>query len=364
MMCILKVGFNQGIAKGDIQGLNATVGANYLVKDNIKLGGFIHYDNKLGDLTKTHAHIGVIGVNGKFKLKDNKGEIESFIAYKYNYGKYQNKIDTYGNIDDMINKNIEKYYDESVHQHSIEIFNKYSKGFKIVKNLKISPQVENYLSISSSIKYSNIFVDDNKFDEIIYRFIGEKKENKMNDESPLFDKLSTSSDINHIVKNTTSGGVLLEYNGFKNLNIYLNTKLGINYENISITSRIKMEKYRDRNKNTESNINEEALTLDENIIEELKNSLTSENGLKLELDDFNIELNGDDNYIRDKKEFKWKDYINNIGIAYDIKTGVNYNFKKFNFDAYVRFDGNSNNNETLLKDFHKFSINTKIGYNW
>ncbi|QXW65135.1 hypothetical protein KX935_04675 [Streptobacillus moniliformis] len=173
-----KVGFNQGIAKGDIQGLNATVGANYLVKDNIKLGGFIHYDNKLGDLTKTHAHIGVIGVNGKFKLKDNKGEIESFIAYKYNYGKYQNKIDTYGNIDDMINKNIEKYYDESVHQHSIEIFNKYSKGFKIVKNLKISPQVENYLSISSSIKYSNIFVDDNKFDEIIYRFIGEKKKIK------------------------------------------------------------------------------------------------------------------------------------------------------------------------------------------
>ncbi|WP_072593640.1 hypothetical protein [Streptobacillus ratti] len=355
-----KVGFNKGVTKGDIQGLNATIGGNYSVKDNIKIGGFIHYDNKLGDLMlTTHAHIAAVGLNGKFKLKDNKGDIESFVAYKYNYGKYKNRIETTGLIEHELRNNIEKFYDEYVHQHSIEVYNKYSKEFEIIKGLKISPQVENYLSVTPSIKFSNFLIEDNLFDVISEKLPNQENRDRVS--KPLLDRIITSNEINHVLKNTLSGGILLEYTGVKNLNIYLNTKLGSNYENVGITSKLKVEKHRKRDVNSETNVSDKSFELD----------LLDSNGVleNINVDDdlleaLGIELNGNKDYIKGKSETKWKEYIHNIGIAYDVKTGVKYNFKNFNIDAYVRFDGNTNNNEKLYKDFHKFSLNTKLGYNW
>ncbi|WP_064613640.1 hypothetical protein [Streptobacillus moniliformis] len=352
-----KIGSNIGASREDIQGLNVTVGGNYSIRDNAKIGGFIHYDNKLGDLfLKTHAHIFAIGANAKFKLKNNKGDIESFIAYKYNYGKYKNIINRESEvIDNNLYKGVQRIYDEYVHQHSFELYNKYSKKFNIIKNLKIYPQIENYTSITPSITYSNIYTEDNLLDTISERI----PENE--DDSTLYDRIITSNEINHIFKNTLSSGVLIEYGLIKNLNIYLNSKLGFSYENVGITSKLKIEKYRKREMSSESAVHDKPIIID---IDE--NEIITELNIDDEIfRDLGIELNGNNKFIKDKIEnSKWKDYINNIGISYDFKIGLNYKVDKFNIDTYLRFDGNTNNNEKLYKDSHKISLNTKIGYNW
>ncbi|WP_073507799.1 hypothetical protein [Streptobacillus notomytis] len=353
-----KIGSNIGASREDIQGLNVTVGGNYSIRDNAKIGGFIHYDNKLGDLfLKTHAHIFAIVANAKFKLKNNKGDIESFIAYKYNYGKYKNIINRENEIiESDLHQGVQRIYDEYVHQNSFELYNKYSKKFNIIKNLKIYPQIENYTSITPSITYSNIYTEDNLLDTISER-IPENEDNSYS--STLYDRIITSNEINHIFKNTLSSGVLIEYGLIKNLNIYLNSKLGFNYENVGITSKLKIEKYRKREMSSESSLHDKPIIIDVNeFIGDLQvdDEIFRTSG---------VELNGNDEFIKDKIEnSKWKDYINNIGISYDFKFGLNYKVDKFNIDTYLRFDGNTNNNEKLYKDLHKISLNAKIGYNW